>query len=158
MKNNDQFTVEWIKEIYQKILDSGVPLYLMHDLSYVKDSVGLLIRHDFDSDMESAKYIDDLEYELNIKASYYFLQTSDFYNVRSKKNRLIINNILRNGSEVGLHFDEEQYKYKVNYIKGIDYYLRHRTRWYRNGLYCRLQLFRLLHGPILDRRHYIPRV
>jgi len=65
---------------------------------HVKWEKLLILRHDVDSDVETAKHMFDIECEFGIQASYYFrLQTVDTDFMRR---------IVNAGGEVGYHFEE----------------------------------------------------
>lgn len=70
-----------------------------------------IIRHDVDIDLKKAAEFSCFEagiYE-KIDSTYMLLLTSDFYNIHSVTNRKYIRQILKNGHNIGLHFDETQY-------------------------------------------------
>ena len=68
-----------------------------------------ILRHDIDNSLEKAAKFAKLEKKMAIKATYFVLITSDFYNVFSDKSRKLLHQIIDCGHEIGLHFDETAY-------------------------------------------------
>jgi hypothetical protein len=65
----------------------------------------VLWRHDVDFSPESANRLAVIENEENIKATYFFLIRSEFYNLFEARTVRIVENILKLGHDIGLHFD-----------------------------------------------------
>ena len=73
--------------------------------SEVKPEKALLLRHDVDFDCGYANEIASLEYELDVKATYFFLLCNNSYNLLSKSNIKNVLEIKEKGHEISLHFD-----------------------------------------------------
>lgn len=69
----------------------------------------LFLRHDVDLCPDRALQIARREAALGVKATYYFLVSTQIYSVAAAENRQILHEIATLGHEVGLHFDAEQY-------------------------------------------------
>lgn len=69
----------------------------------------LILRHDIDFDVLLALEMARIEYELGIKASYFFLLTNDSYNPLSKVNHDAIHKIKSLGHQISIHFDPMNY-------------------------------------------------
>ena len=72
----------------------------------------MILRHDVDSDVDSAWEFFLLEKKLNIKSSFFFLMTSPFYNLFSSLNRQRVKKMAESGFDIGLHFDPLIYEVK----------------------------------------------
>ena len=72
-----------------------------------------LWRHDVDSSVHRAYALAKIEKELNIKATYFFLLSSMFYNVFELEIKELIEKILSLGHQIGLHFDPTLYEIKT---------------------------------------------
>lgn len=70
---------------------------------------GVINRHDVDFSLDLAYKLSRYEVKYNIKATYYLLITSDLYNIFSKENRRLIEQMISDGFEIGLHFDPTVY-------------------------------------------------
>jgi hypothetical protein len=70
---------------------------------------GVILRHDVDVDIDLALRMAELEMDLQIKSSFFFLTTSDHYNVTSLRSRNSLKRIANMGFEIGLHFDTSIY-------------------------------------------------
>ncbi len=68
------------------------------------------MRHDIDMDIQRAVEMARLEAELGVRATYFVLISSDFYNVFSARNTAGLREITALGHSVGLHFDEMKYR------------------------------------------------
>lgn len=69
----------------------------------------VILRHDVDNSLPGALELAKIEHRLGIKSTYFILLSSDFYNPFSKKNRIIIDEMIVLGHTIGLHFDETVY-------------------------------------------------
>ena len=74
-----------------------------------KSSTVCLLRHDIDFDLEKALEMAVLEHEEGVSATYFFMLSSDHYNLGSKRSRGLVTQILGLGHYLGLHFDAEAY-------------------------------------------------
>lgn len=91
---------------FLKILKKKGPIYT---LSNGKNKKGFLLRHDVEISVELAYRMALIENKNNIQATFFFLTTSDTYNVLSFKNKKYIKEIEEMGHEIGLHFDPSVY-------------------------------------------------
>ena len=96
-----------MEKLYRELLEKGALFYMMKELKKLKR--GIILRHDFDSEMDSALPFARMEHKLSIKASYFFLLTSRSYNLYSEHCRKIVYEVISMGHEVGLHFDASIY-------------------------------------------------
>lgn len=93
--------------MYVELLEKDAQIHVMKELGQLKN--GIILRHDLDSEMDSALIVAQMEHRLGIKASYYFLLTSRSYNLYSKHSQKIVHEVMNLGHEVGLHFDVSIY-------------------------------------------------
>lgn len=107
MVKRDIYTLWRLEEIYVELLKKGASIHMVKDLK--KLDKGIILRHDLDSEMESALTVAQMEHKLGIRSSYFFLLTSRFYNVYCTHCRQILREILDLGHEIGLHFDASIY-------------------------------------------------
>tara|TARA_B100001996_G_scaffold110537_1_gene83651 strand:+ start:3082 stop:3792 length:711 start_codon:yes stop_codon:yes gene_type:complete len=84
-------------------------------LNYQK-SKSIILRHDVDFNIDYAYQMACIEKKLGIKSSYFFLMTSNFYNIFSSKNINLIKKIKKMGNTISVHFDPSIYK---NISKGL---------------------------------------
>ncbi len=69
----------------------------------------VILRHDIDMSLSKALEFAKLERKKAVKATYFVLLSSDFYNVFSKLSNSVLRQICALGHNIGLHFDEERY-------------------------------------------------
>lgn len=69
----------------------------------------IILRHDIDIDIYPAYKLAKLENEIGIKSTFFVLTTSHTYNPLSPLNRRLLNEMKRDGFEIGLHFDPTIY-------------------------------------------------
>ena len=74
----------------------------------------VIMRHDVDFDLEKAAEFSSFERQLDIKATYMILVSTNFYNVFSADGSRNLQKILENGHGIGLHFDESKYQISNN--------------------------------------------
>ena len=96
-----KFTYQEYKNLLNLIKESNYNFCSYKNYKNYKNPC--IIRHDVDYSMEK------IEYEANVKSTYFILLSTDFYNPFSLNNRKIINYIKSLGHEIGLHFDETIY-------------------------------------------------
>lgn len=89
-----------------------------HNYSQFKKAV--ILRHDIDMDIKKAVELARIEYNMDIKSTYYVLISSDFYNAFSKKNISFLKCIRSMGHDIGLHFDEEKYEDGISVLDAIE--------------------------------------
>lgn len=96
---------------YQNFLstfqEQGYQFCFFSDLQEPKRQIAL--RHDIDFDTNFALQSALIEYELNIKATYFFLLRSNFYNIFSPQDYENIMMIREMGHCVSIHFDPSIY-------------------------------------------------
>ena len=68
-----------------------------------------ILRHDVDNSLYDAVKLAKIEYDNNVKSTYFILLSTDFYNIFSKNSRKLINEVISLGHHIGLHFDEVKY-------------------------------------------------
>lgn len=65
----------------------------------------VLMRHDIDFDLGKALRLAEVEAELGVSATYFFMLRTDHYNVLSRDGSEAVSRILALGHHLGLHFD-----------------------------------------------------
>lgn len=65
----------------------------------------LILRHDIDFSLEYAVRLAEIEAELGVRATYFFMLSSNFYNVLARSGRDALARIQALGHIVSLHFD-----------------------------------------------------
>lgn len=66
---------------------------------------GIILRHDVDYSLDSALKMAQIENKLNVKSTYFILFHSELYNPFSSSSVNIINQIIKLGHSIGLHYD-----------------------------------------------------
>ncbi len=69
------------------------------------DEPFVLLRHDIDFDLGKALAMAQIEAEMDVHATYFFLVRSMHYNLLSREGTALVNRILELGQHFGLHFD-----------------------------------------------------
>ena len=100
-------------EHYYKFLEvflkKGYEFIFFKNLNFKKDNQ-VVLRHDIDFDTNYALNSAIIESNLGIKATYFFLIKSDFYNILSNNNFDNIKKIRDLGHTISIHFDPTIYK------------------------------------------------
>ena len=107
MTNRTSFSLKEYEKLINGLLERG---YEVRDFSEaVPTQSHLVLRHDIDMSLQAAVKIARLEDRLGIAAHYFVLLRTEFYNIFSKNGLHAIEDILRLGHKVGLHFDTSLY-------------------------------------------------
>lgn len=70
---------------------------------------GIILRHDVDIHVRPAYEMSRIEKGCGVTSTYFFLTTSNTYNVNSAENRKLIKEMADDDFEIGLHFDPTVY-------------------------------------------------
>lgn len=96
---------------YSQLIDIAKSKYLFTDyVSFDNDKRHILWRHDIDMSPEMALKTALIENEKSVRAIYFILLHSDFYNLIDQRNYDIIKEIINLGHKIELHFDPFFYK------------------------------------------------
>ena len=93
---------------YKSLLENAVERgYSFHLFDNIQQSVNsCLLRHDIDVSVFAALKMAEVEKELNVKSTYFFMLRSPCYNLFSRKNVEYVKTILKLGHSIGLHYDQ----------------------------------------------------
>lgn len=101
-----RYTFEWYESFLRAVADHGFEFRRYRD---PVDAGTVLLRHDVDLAPERALRTAEIEAELGVHATYFFLVSSPMYNVLNEATREILGEIAALGHDVGLHFSTHQY-------------------------------------------------
>lgn len=88
---------------------------------------GIILRHDVDLDVYPAWQLAQVEKRQNVRSSYFFLLSSDFYNINAPENRRLVRELADDGFDIGLHFDPLIYPGEDN--AGLEKKARREAEW-----------------------------
>ncbi len=77
--------------------------------NYTANKKVVILRHDIDTSIEAAVRMAQIEADAGVKATYFVLLSTNFYNVASSESLIGMKEIVNLGGEIGLHFDETKY-------------------------------------------------
>ena len=103
-----------------------------------------LWRHDVDLSVHRAYSLAKIEKNLNIKATYFLLLGSNFYNLFENDIKKLVSKIVSLGHQLGLHFDPETYDIKN--IKELEKYLTFERNILENLFQTKIKVFSF-HNP-----------
>ena len=108
---NGNFTYKSYREMLQAFANKNYTFEFFQNAASLlaEKKLFVLLRHDIDVELEKALKIAQIENELNIKSTYFFLLRTQHYNVFSSENTEIIKEILSLGHQPGIHFDCSAY-------------------------------------------------
>jgi len=102
-----QFTYESYIQLVNLVKGHGYAPCSYHNFAAFPKCV--IFRHDIDNKLDAAVKLGAIESSLGISSTYFVLLTSDFYNVFSAKSQTDLQELQKQGHEIGLHFDEVCY-------------------------------------------------
>lgn len=103
---------DFTHEHYRQLLVEAKKNYQFveyHTLEISSPTANILCRHDVDLSMHEALNLARIESDLNIKATYFLLPHSEFYNLFEKSITDLVKEIISLGHDIGLHFDPLYY-------------------------------------------------
>ena len=99
----DDFSLASYGALLSALTDRG---YKDQDFSNAgPTSQDIILRHDLDFDLEAALPIAKIESTLGLRATYFVLVRSEFYNPFSDTGQKVISSLIDSGHEIGLHLD-----------------------------------------------------
>lgn len=102
------FTLEAYRALLSSFSERG---YATVDFSEVlSEQRHLLLRHDLDMSIEAALQVARVEHAIGMKATYFVLLRTEFYNPFSEIARETLFEIMNLGHRIGLHFDASLYQ------------------------------------------------
>ena len=121
-----KFTYDGYTELIELIRKGD---YLIADYNNWKQCEKcVILRHDVDTDLQKALELATLEYQMDIRSTYFVLITSNFYNPNSYRNRKIMKEIQNMGHTVGLHFDEMAYPDDAGRVEEVIVHIQNELR------------------------------
>ena len=107
MSDIRSFTYAGYEHLITGLMDKGYVFSSYSD--WDRHDKCVILRHDIDYSVMKAERIAKIENDLGVTSTYFFLLTSDMYNVFSKSSVKTIENLILLGHDIGLHFDETTY-------------------------------------------------
>ena len=102
-----KFTIGAYEQLLELLRCNGYNFCLYQENEQQRKTV--ILRHDIDFSIEKALDMGKVETRLGIKSTYFILLSTDFYNIFSKQSHEKLKQIMLQGHEIGLHFDEKRY-------------------------------------------------
>ena len=116
---NDFFFDDFILSNYRYIIELAKEKYTFinyEDISFDKNFI--LWRHDVDFSIDYALELAIIENNCNVKSTYFVLLHSDFYNPLENNCTKKIEEIIKLGHSIGLHFDAKYHE--INSVKEVE--------------------------------------
>ena len=104
MRTKIEFSQRGYKDILKRMKAADYVFVRMND-ALSTHGKRVILRHDIDISVEYALDMARLEKSQDIVATYFFMITSEFYNIFSERNRQALQQIHEMGHEIGLHWD-----------------------------------------------------
>lgn len=99
------FSSNGYTQILKLLIESKTQFLHCRDLNNLKNSRNIFLRHDVDADVAAASKMSKIESDLGVKSTYFLMIRSCVYNLFTENNFAFAKEILKNGHEIGLHFD-----------------------------------------------------
>ncbi len=96
---------------YRKLLESAAASGYSFDFfgEETMEKWSCLLRHDIDADLNAALSISRTESDMGARSTFFVMTRSSVYNLFSRVNHLLVDQILMGGHRLGLHYDEGFY-------------------------------------------------
>jgi peptidoglycan/xylan/chitin deacetylase (PgdA/CDA1 family) len=115
MKNSEKYNFsDFTTTNYRSLLQLAKDNYTFVDYAnYAQSDQFIIWRHDVDFSMHRALKLALIERKAGVKATYFVLLHSEFYNLFEKEISDILKEIVNLGHDIGLHFDSHYYDIKT---------------------------------------------
>lgn len=102
------FNIKNYNIIIQKIIDSGYKFiqFPKRDNSKISNEKEILLRHDIDFSLLAAREIAQQDYNLGVQSTFFIYLNSPFYNILFEEDKKHIDEIIKFGHDIALHFNE----------------------------------------------------
>lgn len=100
------YTYDWFRELVTALSEAD---YRFRGFDAAPGSGDVFLRHDVDWSPAAALEMAEIEAELGVRATYFVLLTSPFYNALSEHNRRTVVRIEELGHDVELHFPVREF-------------------------------------------------
>jgi hypothetical protein len=134
---------DFVEKNYKRILKKINSKTIFYDQTKV-NSEFTLWRHDIDFSIHRSYSLAKIEKKKNIKATYFLLLGSKFYNLFEQEIHNLIIKIVSLGHQLGLHFDCSQYEIKNK--KELEQYLTYEKKILENLFQVKIKVFSF-HNP-----------
>ncbi|MFO7618473.1 MAG: hypothetical protein R6W91_02275, partial [Thermoplasmata archaeon] len=94
---------------YERFIEHAKDIAPIYSLRGWEGGNGIILRHDVDLDIRSARALSKLEKKLNVLSTYFIMASNYYYNPLFPGNSNILREIASDGFEIGLHFDPSIY-------------------------------------------------
>ena len=107
----DYYFEDFTRENYSNLIALALKKYKFITFDELKsDELNTVLwRHDIDLSMHCALKLAEIEAEMGVRANYFVLPHSEFYNIFEKEVTEILFRIKELGHNIGLHFDSHYY-------------------------------------------------
>jgi hypothetical protein len=105
MTTTDPRFEEFTEDGYRRLLEAAAGRYAFETYGTASDAPHVLWRHDVDMSIHRARWMAGLEASMGLRATYFVLPHSRFYNLAEQAVWRLVAEIRDLGHAVGLHFD-----------------------------------------------------
>jgi len=103
IKNSKMFSLDQYRKLLNELTSNG--LIPTTDWNTKSSSKTLLLRHDVDFSVDFARKLAAVESDMGIYSTYFFMLTSNMYNLMSYEHQRLVKEIAKMGHKVSIHFD-----------------------------------------------------
>ena len=108
-----EFTHKGYTSLLQAALDNKYHFVNFQSLKVDNNEKICVMRHDIDVDLNAAYEMAKIEASVNVKSTYFLMLRSPVYNLFSRSNHRLVNEIIQLGQEIALHYDEAFYSKEI---------------------------------------------
>lgn len=99
------FTTGHYVELLTQMKNSGYEFVFFHtELFKPTSELVAILRHDVDVSVEYAYQLAQVEHQHQIRATYFFMISSPFYNLHEPQHITMVNEMIQMGHQIGLHY------------------------------------------------------
>mgnify|MGYP001161236470 CR=1 FL=1 len=101
------FSLDKYKTLLADLTDGG--LFPTVEWNRTPTRNTLFLRHDVDFSVDFAHTLAKFEADLGVQSTFFFMLTSNMYNLMAPENQRLVHEIIEMGHKVSIHFDPTAY-------------------------------------------------
>ncbi|HXD92259.1 MAG TPA: hypothetical protein VNX01_03560 [Bacteroidia bacterium] len=114
-----EFSIKGYKNLLEIAIKKRYSFSFFDEIKTMNNEKFCFFRHDIDADLDAARNIALVEKEYGVKSTYFVMTRSTIYNLFGRYNHRCVEDILKAGHQLALHYDEGFYPSNNNNLQEL---------------------------------------